>query len=235
MINLAIVEDDIEAANLLEDFLQRYAQANDIKFNIVLFANGLSFLNGYNSNFDIVFMDIELPDLNGMKVAQKLRLIDETVTLIFVTNMAQFAVKGYEVSALDFLVKPVTYSNFSLKIQRALKHININSDNGISVKTDDGVKRISVNNIKYVEVMNHKLIYHTTDGDLQAYGQLVNIENSLCGFGFVRCNSCYLVNLRYVSSIKDFILEMDDDKLQISRARKKIVLQEMAKYLGKHL
>ncbi len=70
----------------------------------------------YRADYDIVFMDIELPGINGMEAAHRLREIDQQVILIFVTNMAQFAVKGYEVDALDYIIKPAQYGPLSIKL-----------------------------------------------------------------------------------------------------------------------
>ena len=104
MFKIAIVEDNRAAMEKLQGYLERYAQENNEKFDIASFGDALAFLDSYRRIYDMVFMDIELPFINGMEAAQRLREIDKQVVLLFVTNMAQFAVKGYEVDALDYLV-----------------------------------------------------------------------------------------------------------------------------------
>ena len=136
MLNIAIVEDDPQAAGLLTDYLDRYAQERGISCNSVIFNDAVDFLTGYKASFDLVFMDIELPGLDGMEAARRLREMDRSVILIFVTNMANFAVKGYEVDALDFIVKPVTYFPFSIKLDRAVKRLESRQERELVVPTE---------------------------------------------------------------------------------------------------
>ena len=119
MINIAIVDDEEKERRLLTSYIERHFSNDKRRYNITLFDRAETFLYNYKSNFDVIFMDIELPGMNGMETSKKLRELDSVVTLIFVTNMAQFAVKGYEVQAMDFVVKPVSYYDFSLKMKRA--------------------------------------------------------------------------------------------------------------------
>lgn len=232
MKRVAIVEDDAGAADILCGFIEKFAENYAEDIVITRFTDGITFLTNYRSKFDIVFMDIELPDLNGMETAQKLREIDNVVTLIFVTNMAQFAVKGYEVNAFDYIVKPVTYSNFIVKFRRALENVKLRGDYKVKVVTGDGMVCINASELKYIEVMNHRLVYHTVDKDIVSYGQLKKIEAPLLNMGFVRCNSCYLVNLRFVSAINGFTAVVGEEELTISHARKKDFLVALADYLG---
>lgn len=101
MYRIAIVEDDQNAAEVLRSYLQRYEEENGEQFSVSSFANGLLFLKEQESGFDIVFMDIEMPALDGMETAKLLRRVNDISCLIFVTNMASYAIKGYEVDAID--------------------------------------------------------------------------------------------------------------------------------------
>lgn len=232
MRNIAIIEDDVNASSLLQNYLEKFGKENNETFNVHVFGSAILFLSNYKSNFDIVFMDIELPLLNGMDAAKKLREIDKTVTLIFVTNMAQFAAKGYEVDALDFIVKPISYFNFVMKLQRAIEHIEVNSDFKIMISTNDGIVCVSSSKLKYVEVMSHKVIYHTIEKDYFSYGTLKKSEPILLKNNFVRCKSCYLVNLRYVTSIKGFSVFLGEEELQISHQKRKEFIKALNDYYG---
>ena len=109
MLRCAIVEDSPRELEHLKECLARYSAERDIPLETTAFGDAASFLEHYRADYDIVFMDIELPGINGMEAAHRLREIDRQVILIFVTNMAQFAVKGYEVDALDYIIKPAQY------------------------------------------------------------------------------------------------------------------------------
>lgn len=232
MKNIAIVEDEDEALSLIMDCIQRFTRENGIEFNTVVFRDAVSFLTNYKPNYDIVFMDIKLPNLNGMDAARKLRELDNFVALIFVTNMSQYAVKGYEVQAIDFIVKPVVYYNFALKLQRALESVEENKDVKIPVFKEGNVVCLLASEIKYIEVFKHSIVFHTIKGDIPTYGSLKKIEDILPKNSFARCNSCYLVNLRYVTKVKQLEVYLGETILQISRLKKRAFLSAINDYLG---
>ncbi len=233
MINVAIVEDNISAAKALEDCVKTYQASFGEQFNIIHFPDAISFLTNYRPIYDIVFMDIEMPNLDGLEASYKLRKFDNKAILIFVTNMAQFAVKGYEVDALDFIVKPVSYQNFYLKLKKAIDIIKSNQDVELVVNQQSGMIRLSSKEIYYVEVSGHKLIYHTAAETVSGYGALSELEVKLKKFCFMRCNSCYLVNPKYISSVQNYTVYMrNGDELQISHPKKKAFMTELADWLG---
>lgn len=233
-VNIAIVDDDQAATDKLKSFLKKFTlepDMGDVHFNINTYSDGMAFLTSYPANSDIVLMDIDMPKLDGMKAAEKLRELDSFVVIIFVTNLLQYAVKGYEVDAQDFLVKPVFYPSFAMKIRRALAHLKLIGNEKIQVYAENGINIFSPRTIKYVEVMKHDIVYHTTNGDVRTHGSLKQVEQKL-GSGFVRCNNCYLVNLAYVDAVKDFTVVIGKDELSISRLKKKEFLAAIADYYG---
>lgn len=232
MINVAIVEDTLKDAETLKDYTRRAVEMVNETCEITVFNNAVDFLDGYRGNFDIVFMDIELPDINGMDAAKKLRLLDESVVLIFVTNMAQFAVGGYAVDAMDFMVKPVSYENVCIKISRAIKKIEGKREEKLVLPGKSGVTVIMIPQIRYVEIMNHRLTFFTTQGTVAAVGSLSKIEEKLAGFNFSRCNNYSLVNLNFVTKVEDYTVWLDKETLTVSRARKKPFLKDLADFLG---
>ena len=232
MINVAIVEDTLKDAETLKDYTRRAVEMVNETCEISVFNNAVDFLDGYRGNFDIVFMDIELPDINGMDAAKKLRLLDESVVLIFVTNMAQFAVGGYAVDAMDFMVKPVSYENVCIKISRAIKKIEGKREEKLVLPGKSGVTVIMIPQIRYVEIMNHRLTFFTTQGDVAAVGSLSKIEEKLLRFNFSRCNNYSLVNLNFVTKVEDYTVWLGKEMLTVSRARKRPFLKDLADFLG---
>ena len=231
---VAIIEDEDGEARAIEDALEKASVEKDgaITFRLHRFKDAIAFLTGYKPMYDIVFMDIGLPGMDGFKASKKLREIDKYVLLIFVTSMQRFALAGYEVSAFDFVVKPVKYGNFRMKLFRALEKLDSSDEMKIKVPSTQGARFIPVSTIKYVEIMNHDLVFHTTEGNVNSYGTLKKIEELLPPNSFAKCNSCYLVNLRYVTKIKEFTAFVGGDELKISHAKKKEFLQAIAAYMA---
>lgn len=232
MIIIAIVEDDDICAKTLQEYIEKYGTENNVACEIVHFKSGWEFINDYRSVFDIVFMDIEMPDLDGMETAKELRNMDEHVCLIFVTNMAKYAINGYEVNAQDFMVKPVGYFNLSLKLDKAIRSVKKRKAGEIVIPYEDGIKRFFADDIFYIEVIKHNVLYHTDTGVYSIRSSMTREEEKFKELGFAKCNSCYLVNFKYVSQIKGNFVYVGSEQLQMSRARKKDFINKFTAYLG---
>lgn len=235
VIKTAIVEDDKVAFENIKALLERYGQEKNQDFNIQYFSDGQKFLNEFKLFFDVVFMDIQMPILNGFEASKKMRDIDPVVSLIFVTDLAQYAIKGYEVDAYDFIVKPVVYEHLSMKLDKLCRILSERKkEPKMTIKVEEGLIALSPSNIKYIEIMDHRLYYHTDKGVYNAYGSLNDVEKNLPKDTFVRCNHCYLVNLAYVVGIDKYEVVLGKERLQISHPKKKAFLEAFTEYLGRH-
>ena len=170
--------------------------------------------------------------LNGMETAREIRKKDQDVVLVFITNMAQYAINGYDVGALDYVLKPINYYTFSVRLDRAVSRVKKRQPEEILLNLPDGIKRLKVDRIHYVEVQNRMLHYHTEDGIFVVRGTLQGAEETLKESHFVRCNHWYLVNLQYVSEIRRNIVIVAGDELEISRRNKTAFLSELTDYMG---
>lgn len=232
MIRVAIIEDESKTAELLKKNFNKFGEDQQIVFEVTIFDNATSFLAEYHGNFDLVTMDIDMPQMNGIEAAERLRKIDNEVILVFVTNMAQYAIKGYQVNALDFMVKPVVYSDFVFKMKRVLSALQKRQHSVITIKVPGGIRRVSGNQILYVEVSGHKIFYHLIDETITVRGSLSKVENQLQVFNFLRCNSCYLVNPSHIKEISGYVVRIGGEELQISHPRKQAFLQELSHWIS---
>lgn len=231
---IAIVEDEDSCLRRLGDSLRLYEDGNkETAFDITAYKDADSFLNDGKRHYDIVFMDIDLPGMSGMECAAKLRETDSVVTLIFVTGLAQYAVEGYSVAALDYIVKPVTYKNFKVKLDRALAHIRLNRSKCVIVMGNE-LYRVSVNDIVYVEIQSHRLTFHLINGETrQGWGVLKKIAEELKDYGFGCCSSSFLINFKYVTSLNANSVKMlDGSQLVITRRSKERFMSDFTQYIG---
>lgn len=231
---IVIVEDDKDYASYLASCLSRYGEENNCSFFARVYNKAESFLDVYNKSADIIFMDIELGEgfMNGMEAAKKFRQIDPVALLIFVTNMPQYAPQGYDVNALDYLLKPIDYASLRVKLDKALKILQERQGIPVKVKDKKGTRIISSSDLMYIEVMGHDLTYHTTEGEITSYGGLREKEAELSEVNFARCSASILVNLSFVKGLYGDDIEVGNEMLKIGRSKKKSFLEQLNKYLG---
>ncbi|MCI9458901.1 MAG: response regulator transcription factor [Clostridia bacterium] len=232
--NIAVVEDDFSAADNLTTCFNKYGETSGIEFNVMHFTDAESFLSSYRpALYSMVFMDIELPGMTGLDAAKQLRAKDSVVVLIFLTKMAQYAQKGYEVEALDFMVKPLRYADFCLKIKKAINVAQMRETRSVMIPTGSGFTCLSTDKIIYVEVMGHQLKFQLVDGVVEVRGTLSDMEQRLGGSGFLRCSNCYLVNAGFVNSVNGYDLDVGGYMLKISHPKRKRFMKALTEiYTG---
>lgn len=234
MPRVVIVEDEQQHTDRLVTLLRDYQEKHPaIAFEIKCYNNPHRFLAEYACDADIIFLDIQMPNIDGMTVAKKIRAIDNRVMLIFTTALAQYAIAGYEVQAFDYILKPLGSEIFEVKLTRALRVLEANSsEEWIDISTKTETRRIPVSQVTYIEVDNHDILIHSKGAVFRHWGSLREYEQRLCGMHFARCNTCYLVNLKFVQCIQGDRVQVADDMLSISRSRRKEFLIAFAKYKG---
>ena len=232
MIRVAIVEDEAEIREQLMGYVQRYTRQYGTAFEVKTFADGLEILEDYRPAYDLILLDIEMKHLDGMETARRIRELDPDVMLVFITNMAQYAIKGYAVGALDYVLKPVPYFAFSQQLQKVEAQLRRRTRHYLAVPVEGGLRRLDTSRIYYIESEGHRVHFYTEEGDFAAPGALKALEEKLADRPFARCNSGYLVNLAQVKSVQQGMVQVGPYELQVSRPKRKSFLAALTDYIG---
>ncbi len=232
-IRVGVVEDDPASCQQVVDYLNKYQNERSEEFVVSVFNDGSALLDRYTPIYDILLLDIEMKNMDGMEAARHVRERDNTVIIIFITAAPQYAISGYEVQALSYLLKPVPWFAFSQEIKRSIDTVRRNADESLLIETGSKQMRIELADILYIESIRHTIVIHTLSGKISTTGTLKELESRLSSHDFFRSNSCYLVNMRYVSAVEDQDCVLSHgERLRISRPRKKAFLTTLADYMG---
>lgn len=234
MIRVGIAED-VESNRVdLLNHLARYTEEHGVEFESREYTDGADLIEGYRPQYDILFLDVEMARMDGLETARRIREVDPEVIIIFVTNMAQYAIKGYQVDALSYLVKPVPYFAFAQELTRSLARLRRTDDDIVMLNVGGRVARLATADIVYVESVKHRITVHALEGEYVFSGTLKAVEEELDGKGFYRSNNCYVVNLRHVTSVEPTSCIMTGgDELAVSRPRRKGFLDALTDHVDR--
>ncbi len=232
MIRIAVVEDNEQDLRQIVDKLLEYQKEHGSPLEISTFSNGMELMTHYKPIYDLLILDIEMPLMDGISVANRVREVDKMVQILFLTNMAQYALKGYEVEAKGHILKPISYFALVMEMKKIERTIGSQSKRSILLAGINETKRILVDEITYVEINNHQLIFHTLRETSAVTGSLKSIERDLAQNGFASCNRCHLVNMRYVERVEKLSVVVAGETLSISRNRRKAFLNALNAYYG---
>lgn len=229
---VAIVDDEIKEIQCLSEHLEKYKKEFQYSIQVDTYFASFDFLEDYCGQYDVVFLDIEMPGSDGLEVAREIRRKDQAVGIIFVTNMAQYAIKGYEVDAIDFIVKPVSYYLFSEKMKKAILFYKKREQKQILLNSRTEVYRILVSDIIYVEKDKDYLVFHTINRIIRVPGTIKALKDKLENMPFSECTYGCIVNFETVRYIGKDTIIVGKEELPLSRRMKKQFTQEYVEYIG---
>ncbi|MBO4989977.1 MAG: response regulator transcription factor [Clostridia bacterium] len=230
-IKIAVIDDMHSEREILKEYLNRMQEEQKQSFAVDFYTNAEEVLS-VKKRYDIMIFDIDMPGMNGMEAAKSIRAHDKRVVIMFVTNVAQYAINGYEVDAVDYVLKPISYYDFVMKMKRALYRVSQKSDVSILIETLDGTLSLYVSDIIYVEVMLHYVIYHTEREEYRSRSSMKEVEKELYVYNFRKCHKSMLVNLAHVKTLKSAEVELSTGiNLPLSRTQKTEFMQDYISYV----
>ncbi|MBO4989042.1 MAG: response regulator transcription factor [Clostridia bacterium] len=228
----AVVDDEKKQTEVVKTMLEKYCAENAIEASIAVFSSGTELLKNYAAVYDAIFLDIEMGAVDGIETAKAIRRKDNQTAIIFITRLARFAVKGYEVSALYFLLKPLEYTSFASRMKKIVKYIDGNRTNYIVLSIGNGCVKVLEDKIYYIEAYGHCIVYHTDQGEFTQWEPLKAVEKKLGKGKFFYSDRSHLVNLRYVTDTSSDSVTVNQTLLPISRYKRKSFLEAITVYLG---
>lgn len=239
MFRIAICDDESYFRKRIRDILIDYMEKNGFRYEIDEFESGKEFVDlGIGMvKYTVIFLDINMDEMDGIKAAEKIRTVSKDIFIVFVTAFVHYAVAGYKVEAVRYLLK--NNVNFPEQVMECIEAINRKMNYVVKRKEFDfsnGKKNVSLEYILYIESHLHKLDFYIMEEKLNKYSlyeKLDIIEKELGESDFIRIHKSYLVNMRYIEKVSRYeVLLNNGIKLKIPKARYKLVEEDFATYKG---
>lgn len=233
MIHIAICDDEKAFVSYLTQLLERYSAETGAEFKISVWYDGLDLLKKYDTTLDLIFLDIQMKHLDGLETAGRIRQLDDTVGILFLTTMAQYAPEGYQYGAVNYIIKPLKYARLKLELDKFLSRHRRTKSPAYCIVNDTGKYRFQLSSLRFVETFHRNLLFHTEQDNIVCYKSMKELEQELAQQGFARCHSSYLVNLAYVKGVRKLeITLITGEVLPISQPRRKAFTERLTEYWG---
>lgn len=236
MKNIVICDDDPLFCSQLSAYLCKPENMCGENVTIQRFSSGEELLAYPDLHADIIILDIQMAQLDGIETARQLRQRKESFLLIFVTSLNGYELNGYDVHAFGFLKKPLQKAKLHKLMQDALERLAEERGKIIELKRGMETDYINIREILYIEVYNHNICLVLPDARVEYYARLRDMEAQLNPHGFFRCHKSYLVSCSHIRTLRQTELVMENgEKIPISRNRRTEFLNYFTKYARKYL
>ncbi len=231
MLSIAVCDDEVMECCGMAKKIKDILEEQKIPCKVRQFYNGRELLQAGES-FDILFLDIMMQDMNGLKTAQVFRENAPDKILIFVSSSKQYVFDAYDVEAFQYLLKPVDERKLRNVLQRAVRKTETRPQEFIIISRERQKKKLFLDDIYYFEIKGRMVDIHGTEGIFTYYAQMGELEDKLRDKGFFRCHKSYLINLKYVDvyNRQEVILE-NGEAIMLAKRRYEEFCQEVLKVM----
>ena len=233
---IAACDDDLKFLQELSELLNVYGNANNCHIEYKIYTNSLELVAQMEkgSHYDMIFLDICMPGINGIQCAKDIRMFDNFVKIIFITSSTEYAVESYSVKAHDYLVKPLQKERVFSILRQEEREKKKEELNVFVLKSKTGITKISLSKLEYCEVINRKVVLHLLNGEEYECSLRMNeLEEKLLGYGcFLRPHRSFLVNMEYIRTLNTHNIIMENGaKIPIPREKIVSIKQAYMKYI----
>lgn len=233
MIHIAICDDEKDFVAHMEKLLSQYAAETGENIKVTAYYDGIELIERYDPTIDLIFLDIQMRLVNGLRAAERIRQMNERVGIIFLTTLTQYGLEGYKYQAANYIIKPLKYVRLKTELDEWIKKHCRDDSPSIVVTNDTGKYKVLLKSISHIETFNRNLLLHTGPENIVCYKNMKELEQALQESGFVRCHTSYIVNLYYVKSIVKMNIELiTGEVLPLSRSRRKEFMERLTAYWG---
>ena len=234
MIKIAICDDEKQMVEDVAGRVSQYLNNDKDLFEIQKFYTGLDLLSFCNEEYkvNIIFMDIEIGDVNGIDIVTKVRSIDSSVIVIFITSYTGYESKAFRLDALQYLKKPINDEEFNEDFTRAIKKVRSTNRN-VGVRVDGNLVSVTLDKILYIEIYSKKITVHTIDNDyiLDKRFTLAEMETELNSDQFYRCHKSYIVNLTKIKAVTNVSVVLDNNEpIYLSSKQKQMTIDKLNQF-----
>ena len=206
MIKAAFCDDDLSVLNELHVLMDNYRVERNQEITYTAFHSPLELIAQIEKGmrFDILFLDVLMPGVNGIETAQEIREYDSAMKIIFLTSSAEYAVESYTVNAYFYQLKPIWPESFYRLMDSVLKECAQEQRRSLILRCKSGITQISLDRLMYCEVQGRTLVFHMQNGEqLESVGSMDDLSGQLAKYNnFLRAHRSYLVNMEYIKTIK---------------------------------
>lgn len=236
MIHISICDDEKDFVTYLTQLLKQYATETNEEIKITPYYDGMELIERYDTTIDLIFLDIQMKLVNGLRTAEHIRQMDEHVSIIFLTTLTQYSLEGYRYQATNYIIKPIQYILLKAEMNQWIKRHKKDKNPTLVISNDTGKYKIFLKSLRYIETFNRNLLFHTEQENIICYKTMKEMERELKVCAFARCHTSYLVNLAYIKNLKKLeITLITGETLPISQPKRKEFTERLTEYWGDFL
>lgn len=231
--HIAICDDEKVFVSHLTKLIDQFASEKELHIKVTVYYDGYELVEKYDTSIDLIFLDIQMTYMDGLKTAGRLRQMDSKVGIIFLTTLPQYALEGYQYQATNYIIKPIQFVRLKHELDNWIEHHRKQDNPFFHISNDTGQYKLFLKNLQYVETFNRKLLFHTEEENIICYKSMKEVEQELQDKGFVRCHTSYIVNLFYVKGVQKLEIKLiTGETIPISQPKRKQFMEQLTAYWG---